>query len=473
LVVDDNKEFLDALRRAVSKEHKLLMASSLPEARSLLECPFDVALIDLRLDDEDMDNRDGLILLREINQKSAEIPCVVFSAVGDIPTAVRAIKEGAVDFLEKGPGLIKNLNSIINGLVRESKLRRKAKALDRIIRHVPRSDMVGDSPQIKEALRLAKFASENDDIPVLIRGPSGSGKKHFAQWIHQNGKSELSPFYCINIPHYSESALREIFLGSSGKTFSRYSSGLNGGILCLNEIQFLPTDLQEFLAQAFGDTKVESGNKQDIRKSFRLICLTSENLEKLLSDNSFSHNLFRVIQKLHLVLPPLKERKNDIPILAKHFFEQIQKKEAFQEERIAPNVFPLLKGYSWPGNAAELGLCIESSYLMASILGDYEIRIEHLPYTLRRVMEPMSKKLFPYSNGKIDVFQGLAEYEISMVEAYYKSGEKRLKLWEKLGYSNRHQIRRRIKRHFQKYPQLRERHPSLFKEFLMSKGGNL
>jgi two-component system, NtrC family, response regulator AtoC len=383
LLVDDEEFF----RESVAKELALTgyaveSAGSLADARRLLkQGSFHLAVLDLRLPDGS-----GLDLLAEIKESSPLTEVVVLTAFGTIEEGVQAIKQGAHDFLTK-PCRLDTLEAVLEKAGEKQSLERSNAALvHQVERLQPSQRFVGQSQQVREMLRLVDRVAPTDST-VLIRGKSGVGKEMVANAIHRQSPRARQPFVVVDCAALHENLLQSELFGHEKGAYTGAVSLKHGlfevadrGTVFLDEIAEITPPLQVKLLRVLETgTFRRLGGTADIRVDVRVIAATNRSLETMMKDGQFREDLYYRLNVFSITIPPLRERRGDIPLLVEHFIRNsalAQKREA----RIAVDALEALQRYPWPGNARELRNVIEHALILCD--GD-TIEREHLPVAVR------------------------------------------------------------------------------------------
>ncbi len=368
LVVDDEFSVRDSLRGWFRKDgYRVEVAENATEAlRRLEESSWDVVLLDIK-----MPGMDGLELQQRIHQIDPEIVTIMITAYASVETAVQALKQGAFDYITK-PIDPDELSHIVRKALEQRRLRTENLQLRQKIEELSQlGEIVGDSPQMQKVLELVKSVAEAD-ATVLIRGESGTGKELIAQAIHANSRRRYFPIVPVNCGALPETLLESELFGHEKGAFTgalyRRKGKLemaDGGTLFLDEVGTVSLKTQVELLRVI-ETKefVRVGGSKPIRVDFRVICATNQNLEKLVEQGAFREDLYYRINVFSIYLPPLRERRSDVPLLATHFLRKyaLQMNKAFTE--IAPEAMDLLVRHEWPGNVRELANAIERALVV-------------------------------------------------------------------------------------------------------------
>ena len=357
-LIDDEADFCEDWQKILIREgYDCSTYSDAREAiRLLREHPADLALVDLR-----MPHIDGLGVLREIKKFSAGTVVILITAHSTITTAVQAVAQGAFDYLPKPFTRSQLLEAVSRGL--KSRCCRPAPTNESSLDF---SQIIGQSAAIHEVIEMAKKASASD-CNLVILGESGTGKELVARTVHANGSRRSAPFMPVDCAALPETLLEsELFGHEKGSFTGAHTSRAGlietaaGGTVFLDEITELRLPTQAKLLRALEDHSVRRlGGREVIPLDVRFIAATNQNLEELVEQRQFRQDLFYRLSVLTIELPPLRQRRIDVPLLAQHFWERCSCKEAKRIHGIAAATMMILERYDWPGNVRELRNIIE------------------------------------------------------------------------------------------------------------------
>lgn len=361
LVVDDEVNICNFYEDYLTKQdYQVFTANNWKKAEKIIfSNPLDVILLDLQLP-----GKNGIEILKEIKKKFQLLEVIIFSGQANIQVAVEAIKEGAFDFIQKSDSIEKILTVIENG-VRFKQLKEENLILKKI-KKLPEKDFIGKSPVIQKIKREIMIAAKSD-ANVLITGENGTGKQIIAENIHFFSGSEGN-FVDINCAAIPENLLEsELFGYEKGAFTGAYSTNkgkfelAEHGSLFLDEIGEMPAPLQAKLLKAL-ESRIyrRLGSVESLNLSARIIAATNIDIEKEIKENNFRKDLFYRLNVIHIHLPPLRERLEDIPLLIETFLKQLGK----AEKKFSLDAVQYLSQYSWPGNIRELRNIVERSVIM-------------------------------------------------------------------------------------------------------------
>jgi len=380
LIVDDEADGRDALAELVQRwGYDVLTAGDGSEAlRRAIEWHPEVILTDLV-----MPNMDGLWLLRALRAELPDCPVVLMTGRGSIQIAVQAIREGAYDFIEK-PLEVPRLRVVLERALEKQETMREVQVLRRRIAELaPGTDMVGAAPSMQKVFELVKKVAPST-ASVVIGGESGTGKEVVARAVHSLSPRKDKAFVALNcsaIPAtLIESELfgyeRGAFTGADQRRLGNFELA-TGGTLFLDEIGELPLELQAKFLRVLEERKIRRlGGRGEVEVDVRVICASNRDLKEEIRRGRFREDLFFRLSVFAIHLPPLKERREDIPLLVHHFIEKFNAETGKRVQGCTPAAAATLTGYAWPGNIRELRNTVERAMILAD--GDV-IGEEHLP----------------------------------------------------------------------------------------------
>ncbi|MGB9664263.1 MAG: sigma-54-dependent transcriptional regulator [Ignavibacteria bacterium] len=385
LIIDDDELVTSSLKRALSStssNYDIDIASSGKTGIEKVEKENpDMVLLDIFLGD-----LNGMEVLKKILLINPDLPVVMITGFADVQTAVNAIKMGAIDFILK-PINIDQLELIISKTLKQVALQKEVQRLKLITKEgeITR-EMFGNSRVMKATLDAVEKIALSEGTTILIEGESGVGKEMIARYIHNISSRKDGPFVAINcgaIPkELAESELfgseRGAYTGASEKTRIGKFEVADGGTILLDEIGELSPELQVKLLRVLQEKKFfRLGGTREISVNVRIIAATNKDLRQAVSEKTFREDLYYRLNVASIFVPPLRERKEDIPFLAMKFVDEFNKTFNKQIKKISTDAIELMINYSWPGNVRELRNTIERAVLLIS--GD-ELKPEHLNF---------------------------------------------------------------------------------------------
>ena len=385
LVVDDEFSVRDSLSRWFEKEGYAVWAvESGAAALAAAEARrFDVAVIDVR-----MPGMDGLELQGRLRGIAPDTAVIMITAFASVESAVRALKEGAFDYVTK-PIDPDELSHLVERALEQRRLRAENVQLRRIIDDMVSVDtIVGDSPAMGKVMQLIQHVAPTD-ATVLVVGESGTGKELIARAIHANSPRRYLPIVSVNCGAIPESLLESELFGHEKGAFTgavhRRKGKLemaDGGTLFLDEVGAITPKMQVELLRVL-ETKefTRVGGEGTVRVDFRVICATNEDLEVAVREGRFREDFYYRINVFTIDAPPLRVRRTDIPPLARHFLQRFAQQMDKHITEISPEAMKLLTEYDWPGNVRELSNAIERAMVVGA---PPAIRAEDLPLRAQR-----------------------------------------------------------------------------------------
>ena len=383
LIVDDEKHTREGLRQSLEEEFDVYTASNVDEALNVLNSDHvDLVLADLRLGGED-----GMTLIERILQRSRPPVCILMTAYGTIATAVEAMKRGAYDFVTKPVNIdelgIKIARAIKGRQTEQENIHLK----QQVAKRFGLENIIGESKAMHEIFDIVRQVAPSR-ATVLIVGESGTGKELFAHAIHNLSNRNMTRFIAFNCAAFSpqliESELfgheRGSFTGAVERRIGRFEQAA-GGTLFLDEIGEIDSNVQVKILRALDPGVFERvGGNQSIRADVRLIAATNRDLASLVREGKFREDLYYRLNVVQIRLPSLRERKEDIPVLANAFLKEICERDGKAFRPLSPDAIDCLLQYDWPGNVRELKGAIDSAMTLST---GQQIAARDLPLAVR------------------------------------------------------------------------------------------
>jgi len=371
LVVDDELAMRESLAGWLHKEgYQADCAAGGAEALELLgRWTYDLLLVDIKMPD-----MDGLELMRKVKETRPQTLVVMITAYGSIESAVQAMKQGAQDYLLK-PFDPEELILLIAKLARQHELIRENQALKERLREQERTgwgDLVADSKAMRSVMRLVEEVAGSDS-PVLITGETGTGKEMVARALHAASQRAYGPFVPINCGGQNESLLESELFGHERGAFTGAVQArrgrlemADGGTLFLDEVGEIPPKMQVDLLRVLEDKAfTRLGGSQTVHSDFRLVSATHRDLAALVRAGEMRQDFFYRINVIAIRLPPLRERDDDIGLLAQYFLMRYGRETGKTVEGLTPEALRILNAYAWPGNVRELKNVMERAVVIA------------------------------------------------------------------------------------------------------------
>jgi len=382
--VDDDKNTRDGLQRALQRSYDVRVAESAEVALQVLgkESNVDVMLSDLR-----MPGVDGLGLLRRVHAQHPRTVCILLTAYGSVETAVEAMKQGAYDFLTK-PINLDHLDMLISRAIKSRDLEQKVVSLEsQLNEKYGLENITGESNAMKQVFDVIQQTAPTQ-ASVLIQGPSGTGKELVAKAIHRLSTRSKGPFVAVHCAALSATLLESELFGHEKGAFTgaeilrkgRFEMA-DGGTLFLDEVSEIDMSVQVKLLRVLEERVFERvGGQNPVEVDIRLIAATNRDLREYVAEGKFREDLFFRLNVVDIMLPALKSRDGDIPLLADRFLKEFSITNGKSFDGITSDAMSLLQAYSWPGNVRELRNTIEKMV----VLGRGErLTVRDIPVNIR------------------------------------------------------------------------------------------
>ena len=369
LVIDDDAFMRDACSQTLTRQgHSVTLATSGREGLELLErWSFDLILLDLKMPDED-----GMAILATIKDRDPEATVVIITGYGTIKTAVRAMKLGAFDFIAK-PFTPDELHSLVRRAMKNRQLTIENLYLKQSLGQESHStEIISRSPSMDKVKEMVAMVAPTDST-VLLQGESGTGKGLVARKIHEMSKRREHPFISVDcgslVRTLFESELfghvKGAFTGADNTQHGKFEMA-HGGTLFFDEISNVNLEVQAKLLKAVEEKRISKvGDHKVVKVDVRIISATNRHLQRAAAEGLFREDLFFRLNVVSIQLPPLRERKEDIPLLVNHFLEKFSNKQGKPIKGLSENALKALSEYTWPGNVRELENTVERLVVFA------------------------------------------------------------------------------------------------------------
>ena len=370
LIVDDEKGTRDLMARALGDRYLVTTAPDAEQAMKALEADPSIALM---LSDVRMPGVDGLQLLQAAKAKYPKLVCILLTAFGTIEQAVAAMKDGAENFLMK-PIDLDQLDACVEKALKTGALEREVASLrSQLDEKYGLDNMVGSSPAMKRVFDMVRRAAPSP-ATVLLQGPNGTGKDLVAHALHNLSPRAKGVFLAVNCgaisPNLIESELfgyeKGAFTGASARKAGAFEAA-NHGTIFLDEIGELPLAMQVKLLRVLENRSfLRVGGTESVEVDIRVVAATNKDLKALVAKGEFREDLYYRLNVVDIHLPALKDRREDIPLLAARFIKELAEKNHVQVSGITPAAMRLLENYDWPGNVRELRNTIEKMVVLST-----------------------------------------------------------------------------------------------------------
>jgi two-component system, NtrC family, response regulator HydG len=369
LVADDDPAVRQSLEKTLTREgYTVVLASDGTAALDRLR----QGDVDLLLSDLKMPGMTGLELLKQAREAAPDVDVILLTAFGTVEEAVRAMKDGAIDFLTKPLQRAQLVRVIRQALERRSLIQQNRALQQRLDDLLRQGNAIGVSPAFKRMLTLVDQVADSS-ATVLIQGESGTGKELAARAIHDRSPRRQGPFIAVNCAALPETLLESelfgyekgAFTGAGGRKEGRFELA-DGGTLFLDEVADLSPVTQPKILRVLQEGEFERvGGTRTLRVDVRIVTATNQDLTQLVREKRFREDLFYRLNVITITTPPLRDRREDIPVLAQHFLRLYAAKNNRKLEGFADDAMSCLESYAWPGNVRELENVIERAVVLA------------------------------------------------------------------------------------------------------------
>ncbi len=369
LIVDDNRDMQFTLAN-ILKEEGYETITALDGERAIKEVKSrapNLVLLDIRLP-----GMDGMRILKEMKNIDKEVIIIMLTAYGDVKGAVEAMRLGAFNYITK-PFNNEELALIIKNALRTQYLSKEVEVLRRRLgEKIAIEEVMGDSPAIKQVLKQVDIIAPTN-MTVILQGESGTGKELISQMIHQKSLRKDKPFVAVDCGAIPETLVESelfgyekgAFTGADERKDGKFEQA-NGGTLLLDEITNLSDTMQMKFLRVIQERKLQHlGGRKDIKMDVRIIVATNTNLYETAKAGKFRDDLFHRLNEFHINLPPLRERKEDIPVLAKYFLDEANQELNKKIKGFSDEAMKFFLNYNWPGNVRELKNLIKRAVLLS------------------------------------------------------------------------------------------------------------
>jgi len=400
LVIDDEINFTEEIEEFLLNQGYIsFTANNVHKGRAILKSQdIDLLILDVRLK-----GISGLDILKEVKQSYPKLEVIIVSAHGDMETVITALRNGAIDYLKK-PFRHTDIQIAIQRTRKFLDLQRviknmeeKTSLISKNLQEKIKRDFIGESQQIKDILELAMTASKYRDTSVLITGESGTGKENVARIIHYESSRKDNIFCAVNSSAITDSLLESEFFGHKKGSFTGaivdkkgFFEVSNQGTLFLDEIADMPINLQAKILRAIEEkTITRVGETEPIATDFRIIAATNHDINQLIEEKKFRLDLLHRLNTIHIKIPPLRERIEDIEPLLNHFASEFARKLNKPTPKIEKTTISFLKNYSFPGNVRELKNMVERALILCK--NEYLSESDFMTNTSNKTDSPQAK----------------------------------------------------------------------------------
>lgn len=444
LIIDDNEELLIAFRFFLSKHFSQIDTIKNPNQipEYIRKVNYDIILLDMNFSAGVNTGNEGIYWMKQILEKDSNASVLLITAYGDVDIAVNAMKEGAADFIQKSWDEKKILSTILSAYkLRLSKL--KIEKLEQKQKHLSEkidskyNHVIGESAAMKSILNIVDKVAKTD-ANILILGENGTGKEVIAREIHRKSNRANEVFVNVDIGSLQENLFESELFGHVKGAFTDAKEDragrfeiASGGTLFLDEIGNLPLSLQAKLLTAIQNKEIcRIGSNKTIPVDIRLICATNNDIDKMVEENTFREDLLYRINTIKIELPTLKERIEDINLLADFFLKKYTDKYNKIDLKFSQNAISKLNQYSWPGNIRELQHTIEKAVILCD--GKTIMPIHFWPEGEKQVKSTTANSFNLDENEKILIEKAIQKYKGNISSAAKELGINRSTLYKKM-----------------------------------------
>jgi two-component system, NtrC family, response regulator HydG len=463
LIIEDDKEFVSWMKRILSPLGDIHIDEGYSESdfyKYFKPGKYNLIILDLRLKSE----YEGMNLLDFALNEDPEAPIIILTGYASVETAVRSLKLGAKDYLEKKyfkedkQRFTKEFLKKVNSIIIEDKVRKLSEQKQK--ESSPENPIIGENINIKKILEMADLYADKKLSPVYIMGEFGTEKEQLAEYIYK--RSDARGKFIKKIIFSKSNHITEELFGNKNK--EGLIEKAKAGALYLGNVFNLPIEAKKYLLD-FLDTGVLK--KQSVQDEFKIknqIILSSSLVHSEdFYETDVDKKLYYRFKTAPIVIPALRERKEDIPLIAQYFLNKLKSEGKINIENFSDQVIGKFKSYSWPGNIYELEQVVESSAMEAALNKNKTIKLEHLPF------EPYEKWLDNNGSKSVDLDKILNEMFLRYLEmAIERTGGAKLKAYECLGYqkNQRGTLNNRVKTYFKEYPEFKRKYPKIHKLYI-------
>ncbi|MFC1851389.1 sigma-54-dependent transcriptional regulator [candidate division CSSED10-310 bacterium] len=418
LVIDDDPAILDSLTEALEMEEFSVV--SCESGEKALEA-FGKDIFDAVITDLDLPGINGMQVLQEILTLDPHTIVIIITGHASIETAIEALRLGADDYLRK-PFNMAEVPIIIEKVLKMKALERDNRSMKEELRKIyGYKNIIGKSPKMKQVFETIALVAESD-ATILITGDSGTGKELIAKAIHYNSARKKGPLVSINTSAIPDTLLEDELFGHDKGAFTGASNAkpgrferAHGGTLFLDEIGYMSPSLQVKLLRVLQEREFERvGGTKTIKVDVRIIAATSANLEQAIQEKKFRQDLYYRINVVQIRLPPLRERREDIPLLANFFIKKLAQERGLAKKELSKESMRLLFHYDWPGNIRELENCIERAILLS---GQKQLILpEHLNEPIQETTLAENQHHFEIPEQGIDLKNVVCHVEANYIQ---------------------------------------------------------
>lgn len=477
VVIDDDARLRAAISDVLAQDFEVVQASMVKTGRLRVEQGCDCALLDVRFGG-DPGNRDGLGLLEEITAACPGIPVIIMTGHADMDVALRALKAGAADFIQKDSLDPRQLPTVVSRAIQRSRDQRRADLLESRLQSLESSELVGSSTALREVREQIGAVAADGRVTSLIVGETGTGKELAARLIHRHGPRRRGPFVTVNIPGLGLDSIEQELFGLGGGDAQAARPGLleqsDGGVLFLDGVAELPVALQGKLLRVLeAGTFQRCGSVTDRSVDVQVVASSTVDLRQRVDAGSFRQDLLYRLRGFEIRMPSLRDCAADVPALAEACLHELRMRGRSRMQGLSDAAVDRLRCYGYPGNVRELRSIVERAVIVGESRGHRRIEREDLPDELRESGGSPSIAAFRWNgDSDIDLDRELAVVEVQAIDiALARCGGRKLAAGELLGLPHRHALPRRVARILRDHPEVIVACPRVSSAFAAGRGG--
>lgn len=473
-ILEDDPDYQKLLKKYLGNHFSLTFAKNLSEAFKLFSEEASLAIVDICLDNNNLQNKDGLKFITHMGNQGYSMPVIVLSgyAQEDVPEVVaNSFKSGAIDYLMKSKITPTFLIRLVNDALDRYSLRNQVNYWKRRVKQIESWEMIGECAKIKSVKQAILQVAEDGYASVLITGETGTGKELVANAIHQKGWRKEAPFTSFSVAALPRELIQRELFGHERGAYTGadqakpgYIETTQGGVLFLDEVPDIPLDVQGMLLRILEERKLcRIGSTRSVKVDFQLVCATNKDIGQAVKNGKFRADLYYRLNTFQIHLPPLRERGEDILLIAGYFLDHLRKRGRVQCNSFSPDVLKAFMKYPWPGNIRELKNVIEGAAIKSKSFNTTIINTVCLPAELKAVnlradtvdSETGVETEAGVVSFPIDLKRERTRSELHYIEMALKSVKgKKTEAWKILGLSNRYALKRRVDNHLEAFPDL-------------------
>ncbi len=453
VIIDDDRDIRETLASVLSSNFEVLQASMTKTGMlRIAQGGVDAVLLDIRFGRE-TDNRDGLDLLEQVSLTYPELPVLMMTGHSDLETALRALKAGAMDFIQKDRLDPHVLTSLVESAIQRARQQRRVNLLERNLATLRVSDLVGDSEAIREVRRSIEALAADSRTPVLIQGESGTGKEVAARAIHKCGPRSKGDFVTVSVNSFVADGIERELFGVAERGSVPAVLGMveqaKGGVLFLDGISELPLGLQGALLRLIEDGTFQRVGSAEIQHAeLQVISASQDNLKDLVAEGRFRKDLYFRLRGYEINMPPLRTMSSDVSLLAEHFLHQLRLEGRTRIQGISEEAIAALRRHRYDGNVRELRTIVEQASIRAQSRGVRMIQLDDLRQDVRGSTAGSYRTFEVHWDGgaDIDLERELAMLELSLIDRALARFDSVQALTKLMGLPHRHALGRRLAR---------------------------